>query len=78
MQLGFGDLFSIGILAALMAVGLSLLFFLSPVPDQMLTTAQRDLIEIGDTMVKGSLGGFLGYAGGRVPRGSGYSAGGQA
>jgi hypothetical protein len=76
MQFGFGDLVPIGILAALMAVGISLLFLLSPLPDQILTSAQRDLIELADTMVKGSLGGFFGYVGGRVPRGSGSYAGG--
>ena len=76
MQFGLGDLVPIGILAALMSVGISLLFLLSPLPDQILTPAQRDLIELADTIVKGLLGVFLGYVGGRVPKGSGSYAGG--
>ena len=57
------------------AVGIGLLVWLAPVPADQLTPAQTNLIFLGDTMVKGAVGAFLGFAGARLAmRGNGRRA----
>ena len=56
---------SFAILAGLIILGGGVLVWLSPVPADLLTPAQKNLLEIADWMVKASIGAILGLIGGR-------------
>ena len=53
-------------LLSLMAIGLSVLIWLSSIPADAITPGQQNLMEIGDWMVKASLGAIFGFAGARL------------
>ena len=50
------------LLFSLMAVGLSILIWLSPIPASEMTPGQQNLLNIGDWVVKASVGALLGFA----------------
>ena len=63
------------VLFAMILLGGGVLVWLAPVPADELTPAQTNLIFLGDTMVKGAVGAFLGFAGARLAmRGNGRRA----
>ena len=53
-------------LLALMATGLGILIWLSPIPAVEITPGQQNLMSIGDWIVKSSLGAIFGFAGARL------------
>lgn len=56
----------VALLVSLMAVGLGILIWLSPIPAGEITPGQQNLMSIGDWIVKASLGAIFGYAGARL------------
>ena len=56
----------VGVLLFLILLGGGVLVWLAPVPDETLTRAQSNLIEISDWIVKSSFGAIMGYTGGRL------------
>ena len=54
-----------GVLLAMILLGGGVLVWLSPVPADLLTPAQTNLIYLSDTMVKGAIGAIIGFAGAR-------------
>ena len=54
------------LLLSLMATGLSILIWLSPIPAGEITPGQQNLMSIGDWIVKSSLGAIFGFAGARL------------
>ena len=55
-------LWTVVLLFSLMAVGLSILIWLSPIPASEMTPGQQNLLNIGDWVVKASVGALLGFA----------------
>ena len=45
---------------ALLVIGIGIAMWLSPIPDDELTTAQSSLIDIADWIIKASVGAILG------------------
>ena len=63
-------------LLTLIMMGVGILVFLVPVPVDLLTPAQENLLVIGDWMVKVCVGAILGLGGARLaPRGGRGRAG---
>ena len=54
------------ILAGLIALGMGVLVWLSPVTEEQLTPAQNHLVNLSDLMVKAALGGAAGFITGRA------------
>ena len=64
-----GSFTEIAILTALFAfilMGGGVLVWLSPVAAGQITPAQANLMDLADTMVKGSIGAIFGFAGSRL------------
>ena len=60
-------IYTIGIFAVLFlltCLGIGILVWLSPISEDNLTPAQRSLLDIGDWMVKATVGAILGFTGG--------------
>ena len=49
-------------LFSLTVMGMSILIWLAPIPDGEITAGQRGLREIGDWIVKSSVGAIMGFA----------------
>ena len=66
----------IAMLATIAVVGIGILVWLAPVPDSEMTPAQASLLNIGDWIVKASIGAMLGFGGARLVsrNGSGESS----
>ena len=54
------------VLIGVLAAGIGIQAWLAPVPAVELTPAQANLVEGGDTMMKGALGAIFGYATARL------------
>lgn len=54
------------LLLSLMATGLSILIWLAAIPASEITPGQQNLMNIGDWIVKASLGAIFGFAGARL------------
>ena len=62
----FHTLCGLVILAGLIALGMGVLIWLSPVTEDQLTPAQKHLVNLSDLMVKAALGGAAGFITGRA------------
>lgn len=57
---------AVALLVGVLGTGIGILVWLAPVPAVELTPAQANLIEGGDTMIKGALGAIFGFAAARL------------
>ena len=57
---------AVALLIGVLGAGIGIQVWLAPVPAVELTPAQANLIEGGDTMMKGALGAIFGYATARL------------
>ena len=53
----------VGLVVAIIAVGVAILLHLQHVEEPVLTPAQKSLLQIGDFMAKGGAGVLIGYYG---------------
>ena len=55
----------VGLIVAIMVVGLAIFFHLEPVMEKDFTPARKGLLQIADVMLKGGAGVLIGYFGSR-------------